>query len=90
MLKFAWLLLIITLLVNPAWTCTSQSDESDESDDNFLIEDPIEGPDYDQDYGQSVFENRGTDRVTICRIEVLTSTDLRSRYTFHKFTLMNK
>ena len=89
MLKFAWLLLIITLLVNPAWTCTSQSDESDESDDNFLIEDPIEGPDYDQDYGQSAIDNRGTDRVIICRIEVLTSTGLKNRYAFHKFTLIN-
>ena len=86
MLKFAWLLLVITLLVNPAWTCTSQSDESD---DNFLIEDPVEGPDYDQDYGQSAIDNRGTDRVIICRIEVLTSTGLRSRYAIHKFTLMN-
>merc|ERR1712062_58401 len=76
MLKFAWLLLIITLLVNPSWTCGTQSES--ESDDNFLIEDPVEGPDYDQDYGQSAIDNRGTDRVIICRIEVLTSTDLRS------------
>merc|ERR1712062_19983 len=76
MLKFAWLLLIITLLVNPSWTCGTQSES--ESDDNFLIEDPVEGPDYDQDYGQSAIDNRGTDRVIICRIEVLTSTGLRS------------
>ena len=85
MLKLTWLLLLLSFLVSPAWTCGSQST----SDDNFLIEDPVEGPDYDQDYGQSVFNNRPEDRVIMCRIEVLTSTDLRSRYAIHKFTLMN-
>ena len=85
MLKLTWILLTTSLLVSPAWTCGTQS----ESDDNFLIEDPVEGPDYDQDYGQSAIDNRGTDRVIICRIEVLTSTGLKNRYAFHKFTLIN-
>ena len=71
------LLVLSTLLVSPAWTCRSQS-PSDE-DKNFLIEDPVEGSDYDYDYSHSAIETRGTDPVIICRIEVLTTKGFRKR-----------
>ena len=72
------LLVLSTLLVSPAWTCRSQS-PSDE-DKNFLIEDPVEGSDYDYDYSHSAIDTRGTDPVIICRIEVLTTKGFRKRY----------
>ena len=72
------LLVLTTLLASPAWTCRSQS-PSDE-DKNFLIEDPVEGSDYDHDYSHSgAIDTRGTDPVIICRIEVLTTKGFRKR-----------
>ena len=78
MLKLACLLLTTCLLISPAWTCPPSTSEEDK---NFLIEDPVEGSDYDHDYSHSgAIDTRGTDPVIICRIEVLTTKGFRKRY----------
>ena len=77
MLKLACLLLTTCLLVSPAWTCPPSTSEEDK---NFLIEDPVQGSDYN-DYDQSAIDHvsGGTDSIIICRIEVLTTKGFRKR-----------
>ena len=76
MLKLACLLLTTCLLISPAWTCPPSTSEEDK---NFLIEDPVQGSDYN-DYDQSAIDHvSGTDPDIICRIEVLTTNGFRKR-----------
>ena len=77
MLKLACLLLTTCLLISPAWTCPPSTSEEDK---NFLIEDPVQGSDYN-DYDQSAIDHvsGGTDSIIICRIEVLTTKGFRKR-----------